>query len=795
MNTRRIRLLLIAAAAVFALARAPSALAQSGVLVPSNVSDAPDAKVLELAEMTVSTTVDRQFAHTRVTQIFANRTGSPVEGTYVFAVPTTASVADFAVWDGDTRIPGVILEKQKARAIYEELAAQAIDPGLLEQEDEEESTAAFTVKISPVPANGTKRLELEYTELLQVDDMQSYYSFPLKPSQYGQQEIGHLRIDFAVTSGFPVTGLESRGNQFPIAFDRQETNLVAAHYEGTRVSPAQDFAVVYGLAIPKSQLDVIAYRAPERISADELRDPALAEKQPDGYFLTSALFNGDGRAPGVARADDKPRSVLVALDTSLSMSGEKLERAYGAVESFLGALTPADTFNLVLFNDDVQTLGDAPVPATRENVDRALGFVRAGYLTGGTDVDGALTAALAAAAKLPDAEGGRAIVLVTDGNPTLATTQTKRILEKFRKANDAGPRARLDVFGIGSDTRLGLLGELSKSSRGLFVWSRETEDLDFKLKAFFNKVGRAPIDSVTLAVSGGGVYEVYPNEPTVGYDGSEVHFVGRYKTPGRATFALRGSSRDGAVALDLAADLPERDDAHPDVPRQWARARVDYLLAQIDLNGETDAAIDEIVALSKRYKFVTPYTSFLAAPRSLLRPRTIRPGDPVLRVQTDPSIRSVVAVFPFGLVKQLRFLEDEGVWETRFLAPVGMDDGEYACRLVMTDSLGRSFEEAKSFRIDSRPPTLDASATQAKARAGEEVKVVVRADADTRWISARLFGSAPVAVRWDPQAKASVGTVRVPADLPPGVYTIRITGEDLAHNGAATEARLEVTAR
>ena len=70
----------------------------------------------------------------------------------------------------------------------------------------------------------------------------------------------------------------------------------------------------------------------------------------------------------------------------------------------------------------------------------------------------------------------------------------------------------------------------------------------------------------------------------------------------------------------------------------------------------------EIIRLSKKYKFVTPYTSFLAVPRALLRPRVIRPGDPVLRIKTDPSIASVIALFPFGLVKPLRYLKDEDTW-------------------------------------------------------------------------------------------------------------------------------------
>ena len=773
---------------------APAA-AQSGVLIPTSVKDQPDSSILALTEMTVSVSIDRQLARTRVTHIYANRTSNPIEGTYVFAVPTTASIADFAVWDGDTRIPGVILERRTARAIYEEIAARAIDPGLLEQEGDEDAPTAFTVRVAPIPAFGTKRIEMEYTELLSVDDLQSYYSLPLKPSQYGIQAIGHLRIDISIASGFPLSGLDVKGNQFPVAIDREEPTTIAAHYEGTNLQPAQDFAFSYSIAVPESRLDVIAYRSPERISAAELRDPSLAERQSDGYFQATALFNGSGRATGVTAAGARPRSILFMLDTSLSMSGEKLDRAYEAIQAFIGSLTPVDRFNLLLFNDDVALLGNEPVPGTPENVERAMALVRASYLSGGTDFRGAFDSALKAAADLPDVDGGRAVVLITDGNPTLSTVQTRQIVDAFRAANDRGPKARLSVFGIGADTRVGLLAELARSSRGLFVWSRETDSLEFRLRAFINKIGMTPIDDVRLAVDGGDTYQVYPDSGTTGYEGSAVQFLGRYRKPGQAAFRLTASSERGNINLSAGLLLPDRDDAHGEIPRLWARARVDALLADIELNGENEASIAEIIALSKRYKFVTPYTSFLAAPRSLLRPRTIRPGDPVLRVATDPSVTSVVAVFPFGLVKRLAYLEDEGVWETRFLAPTDMRDGQYACRLVMTDASGRSFEELKRFRIDSRPPQLDVSIEPGSARAGSDVRIVVRTDADARWISARLFGASPVKVVWDGAAKANVGRLRLPAELPPGVYTVQVTAEDFARNGAVAEIRLEVLAQ
>ncbi len=765
--------------------------AQAGVLVPTS-KDKPDPSVLALDEMSVQVTIDNQFARVRVVQIFGNRTERIQEGRYVFLIPTTASISDFAVWDGDVRIPGVILEKRQAAEIYENLALQSIDPGLLEQEDENQASTAFTVKISPIPAYGTKRLELEYTELLKVENLESYFSFPLKPSEYGAQAVGHLEIRLQLLNKFPMSDLSIRGQSYPLSFIENTPSYKSATFETSNIQLTEDFAFSYGLTVPSTSFEFLGYRAPERITADELRDPRLAEREPDGYFEAAALFNEAGRAPG-ATEPPPPRSVLVMLDTSLSMQWEKLDRAYEATEGLLNSLTPQDTFNLMLFNDDVLVFSDQPVAGTPDQVARALAFIKAGYLSGGTDLGAALDRAAQLTAALPSGKD-RAIVMITDGNSTLTTTRARTITERFQKANSSGPRARLYVFGIGSDTNLQLLGELARNSRGYFDFTRETDDLDFKLKSFVSKIGRNPIDSLKLeSPDTANFYQVYPDYEATAYDGTRLSFVGRYKRPGPAALQITGSASGKPVNVSQQVELPERDDSHPHVPRMWARARVDALLRLIALNGETKEAIDEIIALSKKYKFVTPYTSFLAAPRSLLRPRVIRPGDPVLRVRTDQSIKEVTAVFPFGLTKRMIYIKGEDVWETRFVAPHEMNDGIYYCRLILMDRQNRAYQEEKSFVIDSRPPRLRASLDKGSVHAGEELKVIVRADSDTRRIAARISGGLPVAVIWDAQTKASVGNLRIPAGLPSGTYTIQITGEDFAHNSSVTEVTVEVT--
>ena len=270
-------------------------------------------------------------------------------------------------------------------------------------------------------------------------------------------------------------------------------------------------------------------------------------------------------------------------------------------------------------------------------------------------------------------------------------------------------------------------------------------------------------------------------------------WAGQYKRPvAQATFTVQGTRDRQALRLSATAALPPSGTAHPELPRTWARARVDALLDKIAREGEDRAAIDEIIRLSKKYKFVTPYTSFLAVPRALLRPRVIRPGDPVLRLKADESIVSVIALFPFGLTKPLRYLKQEDTWQTRFLAPVEMSDGEYQVRLILRDRDGHVYRESKSFVIASQTPVLRARLEKPRVHAGETLRISAQATGNPRTITARLYGALPVPLRWNGAARANTGELVVPAFLPPGKYTVRVTAEDVAHNIGTGEVSLEI---
>ena len=113
------------------LLASPAAWGDAGVLLPTDQPQ-PNPKVLSLEDMEIDILIDNGDARISVRQIFASHVGGVLEGNYIFALSTRATISDFAVWDGVTRIPGVILERKRAEEIYNNLKWQSIDPGLLQ---------------------------------------------------------------------------------------------------------------------------------------------------------------------------------------------------------------------------------------------------------------------------------------------------------------------------------------------------------------------------------------------------------------------------------------------------------------------------------------------------------------------------------------------------------------------------------------------------------------------------------------------------------------------------------------
>jgi Ca-activated chloride channel family protein len=747
--------------------------ADAGILLPRDRQQ-PDPKVLSLDEMQINVSIDNGDAKVFVRQIFANHTGQIEEGNYIFALPSDATMSDFATWDGPTRLPAVILERKRAEEIYTQLKWQAVDPGQLQMgergAEEAKRSSVFSARIVPIPAYGTKRLEIEYHETIPVENLKSYFPIPLHPDAYQSQTAHRLAINLELHSALPIRNFQSPAKSYPLELTENSANSVKGHFEGEDINLTEDLVFAYDLDPSSADtLRVITFRSPVAGQPSPTEtSPARPTQQP-GFFEAEALLgiNRTSMRGAEARSADA-RTVIVLFDTSLSMQWEKLERSYQAFESLLRTLRPVDQLAIVLFNSETQVFPlNAATPA---NIQQAIGFVRSSRLRGGTDLQHALAAGLEQA-ELPVAKNIY-LVILSDGGATRGAIQNNKLASwyasRWKQLSDK-QRPHTYILAIGDDANLPLLRMLIEQD-GVLEQVLSTEPLTFKLEFFLAKVGRSPIGEPNLeVVPSGAVDSVYPLQVTT-FAGSTAAWVGRYQlAQERVAFKVNGV-RDGAK-LELTAEskLPAESSDHSQLPRLWARARVDSLLAKIEREGEDQASIDEIIRLAREYKFVTPYTSFLAVPRALLRPRVIRPGDPILRVKTDESIVSVIALFPFGLVQPLRHLSGEDIWQTRFLAPSDLEDGTYTVRLILRDRLGHTYRESKTFVIASKPPVVE-----------------VRLD------SRRLEGAPLVDLRWDSRVGVNTGELVIPQNMIAGKYKLTVTAEDIAHNIGSKEVEIEV---
>src|SRR6201982_2199516 len=176
-RTTIMRLLLVISI-LFALAAVASA---QGIIVPGPCRRCPEPqpvplpRALPITSIKIDTKISSQVATTHVEQVFRNDTDAVMEGTYLFPIPESASVAEFAIWDGDRRLVGEVRSRAEARRIYDEIVRRQRDPGLLEYAGRD----LFQASIFPIAPHSDKKLELTYTQVLKAESGTVAYRYPL----------------------------------------------------------------------------------------------------------------------------------------------------------------------------------------------------------------------------------------------------------------------------------------------------------------------------------------------------------------------------------------------------------------------------------------------------------------------------------------------------------------------------------------------------------------------------------------------------------------------------------------
>ena len=524
----------------------------------------------------VDVKIKDQVATTRVDQVFVNDNPWAAEGTYIFPLPEGAAVSDFVMWVDGKPVRGEILEADQARAIYNDIVQRMKDPALLEYAGRK----ALKASIFPIPPGQERKIELEYSQILPIENGLVHYIYPLSTERFSARPLQDLVIRADIESREPLKAVYSPSHE--VSTDRVDDYHALLGLEQTYVLPDKDFELYYTISSEKVGLNLLSYK----------------EAGQDGFFLLLA-------APDVKVEESEivVKDVILVLDTSGSMGGEKIEQAKEAAKYVLGNLNPNDRFGIVSFSTSTKAFSSKLEPATQAG--KGEDFVNRLVALGSTDINRALLEAL----HMADRTRPTTLIFLTDGLPTDGVQEIGSILGNVQEA--APGNVRIFGFGVGYDVDTDLLDQLSLDQGGSSTYVRPGQKIDEEISAFYGKVSTPVLSGVELDFGEVSVDQLYPQKIPDLFAGSQLILVGRYKEDGQAEIALKGTvngERRSYIYQDVSFRKAGGDEF---IPRLWATRAVGYYLTQIRLRGEKQEWIDSIVALSTRYGIITPYTSFL----------------------------------------------------------------------------------------------------------------------------------------------------------------------------------------
>jgi len=569
-------------AGVFAMLFCAQALA-NGIIIPPPPPRPPRHIIRHLPawvkEAHLKVTITDQVAKTEVNEVFVNPNDWPLEGDFVFPLPADASVSDFSFWMNGKEVKAELLDTKQARDIYTDIVRRMKDPALLEYV----GTKMFRLRIFPIAPRGEAKVKLTYNQVLKSDTGIVTYRYPHSTNKFSSKPLESATVDVTIDSKVAIKNVYCPSHTVDIS--RKGDHKVRLSYEGSNVTPEKDFIAYYTLSDKDFGLNFLTYK----------------EKGEDGYFL--ALLSPKQE---IEKKDILPKDIVFVLDTSGSMSGDKIEQARKSLTFCVNSLNKEDRFNIISFATTTRKFTDDPVKADKENVEKARKWIAEITARGGTNINDAILEALAMRGS---DERTYMVVFITDGLPTISETDPQKILKNIKKANER--ESRLFVFGVGHDVNTILLDKLAEENRGARDYITPEENIEVKISNFYDKVANPVLANLKLKFEGLEVYDVYPRELPDIFKGSQIAVVGRYKEGGHKAVRLTGKVGKTEKEFVYETDFPKEASEAAYVARVWATAKVGYMLDEMRLHGESAEVRKEVIYLAKKFGILTPYTSYL----------------------------------------------------------------------------------------------------------------------------------------------------------------------------------------
>ena len=607
----------------------------------------------DIAKLEVDASIRNQVAEVQVAQTFKNRSNRTLQVKFIFPLPYDGAIDQMTFMVDGEELEGRLLEADKAREIYQSYVRRSQDPALVQWI----GTGMFQTQVFPVPAGAERTVSLRYTQICKRQGSLNDWLLPLSPAKFTSSPIGEINIRGRIRSETKLGNVYSPSHDIEI--DRDGDKVVRFEYEAKASVPTRDFRVMWDAGDDAVQMSVVSHRP----------DP-----DQDGYFMLMI----QPQFPEVS--DDQKKSgknVILVLDKSGSMRGEKIDQARRAAAYVVDKLRSRDRFTLINYDSRVETFrseltsGDK---ATRADAEEYIDSMLAG---GSTNIDAALAKALDFTAT---ADGPAYVVFMTDGQPTVGEKNGMKIAENVKR--HLNEQTRLFSLGVGHDVNSRLLDKLSSICLGQTMYVRPGEPLDNIISQLYDRIGAPALTDAKLRLTVGGkegrTRQIYPSEMYDLFSGDQLVIVGRYRKPGELKIKLTGNFRGKKQEYVFEDEFPKQTGSGRNVfvERLWATRRIGQIIDDIDLYGENQELVDELIMLSKKHGILTPYTAYLAEEQTdlndLSRGRQVAQGNLQQLQQESGELAFRQRDFKSQLKSAGRATQSEAMDEANLSLPGGL---------------------------------------------------------------------------------------------------------------------------
>ena len=523
----------------------------------------------------------------------------PMEAVYVFQLPKGGAVRRFKMKGDGFEVDSKLSPRQEARKEYE----AGVSNGHVSALTETSLDGLVTLNVGQVQPKETIVIAVEIVVGVETRDDGFRFRFPftLAPNYHSGSKVsitpGGSKMEPATDVFGDLILPEFKASAKDLHKVSFRLQVEAGGPVGTVSSPShnvtfktnKDGSCDVWLASLSDHpdrdlvIDVTPQEIVPQVFADEsitiVGRPLVPSPFPSGAPHWAVSIPSD-RVPQMAATTKR---VCFLVDTSGSMTGDRIARAVAAIEACLSALDPTDEFGIVQFESSTKVFHKKTCPANTLNRTRAAVFLSKMVAGGGTDLPGGLSAAI----DVLDAPGYD-IFLITDGE----VGETGPIIEQMSASG-----TRVHVLGVGEAAQDRFLSALSRRSDGVNRTVNTQEDVAEAALDLFNAVRTPRQKNLTVEIE------------TAGCGGDQFHTVetvwnGRaiiltdngtqgLNLPIRAKLKLPG----GDVDVDLTQAV--RPLANGVIALAWAGQQVEDLEAAIDMCKDGPGRKSTEMALTK----------------------------------------------------------------------------------------------------------------------------------------------------------------------------------------------------